>query len=498
MTTKEELEELLKECDKEKLHLCGHVQPFGALIGIRKDNYLITYVSENSELFLHVKPESLLNHPLHEALMPLTFLVDAFAKAPPKEKFSYHHLNFEHQTLDIKIFDALSHFIIECESPHFDEHKSNDTLQCGIDLLKPPFHPKELPLYYSILLKGIFETIKYDRIMLYRFHDDWSGEVIAEVKKEGFGSYLGLRFPASDIPSIARQMYLKNPFRHIADTKAANIPILSIDETTPDLTYSDIRSVSPVHIEYMNNMGMQGSFSTPIIVFGELWGLIACHNAQAKYLCVEMRQACRTLAHSFAIGISSFFTNEKLQKLDSTDRYLNIMMEKVIQASDILDGFESVENSLMQLIACDGLVIIVDDHLLNIGDVLPQESLEILDTWFCKSRSESSFETDSFLHSALRTLIHTTGITAGVLAQKTTTKAGRKIRCYWFRNELKQEIAWAGNPDKPIIENAGARKLSPRRSFEQWIEIKSGYAKAWSRLDGISAMKFSKILYRWL
>ena len=498
MRDKEELELLLKECDKEKLHLCGHVQPFGALLGLQKDNFLITYVSENSELFLHVEPKSLLNHFLHEVCLPLQLLVEAFLKNPPKEKFSYHSINFENQTLDIKIFDALSHIIIECEHPYYYEGKSNDALQCGIDLLKPPFHPKELPSYYSILVKGIFDTIKYDRIMLYRFHEDWSGEVIAEIKKEGFGSYLGLRFPASDIPSIARQMYLKNPFRHIADTKALNVPILSLDDTTPDLTYSDARSVSPVHIEYMNNMGMQGSFSTPIIVFGELWGLVACHNAQAKYICAEVRQTCRTLAHSFAIGLSSFFTNEKLQKLDSTERYLNIMMEKVIQSPDVLDGFETVEESLMQLIACDGLVIIIDDHILNIGDVLPLKSLEILDTWFCKSRSESSFETDTLLHSTLGALLPNIGITAGLLANKTTTKAGRKIRCYWFRNELKQEIAWAGNPDKPIIENAGALKLSPRRSFEQWIEIKSGYAKAWSRLDSISAMKFSKTLYRWL
>lgn len=498
MTTKEELELLLKECDKEKLHLCGHVQPFGALIGLRKDDFLVTYVSENIEPFLHVKPDFLLNHFLPEVCMPLQLLVDAFLKAPPKENFSYHNLNFENQTLDIKIFDALSHIIIECECPYYFEGKSNDALQCGIDLLKPPFHVKELPTYYSLLVKGIFDTIKYDRVMLYRFHEDWSGEVIAEATKEGFGSYLGLRFPASDIPSIARQMYLKNPFRHIADTKAVTIPIRSIDGTTPDLTYSDARSVSPVHIEYMNNMGMRGSFSTPIIVFGELWGLVACHNEDAKYICVEMRQTCRTLAHSFAIGISSFFTNEKLQKLDSTERYLNLMMEKVIQSQDLFDGFETVEDSLMKLIACDGLVIIIDDNILNIGDVLPQESLEILDIWFSRNRSENSFETDTLLHSALGALLPLRGMTAGLLANKTTTKAGRKIRCYWFRNELKQEIAWAGNPDKPIIENAGALKLSPRRSFERWIEVKSGYAKAWSRLDSISAMKFSKTLYRWL
>ena len=135
MRDKEELELLLKECDKEKLHLCGHVQPFGALLGLQKDNFLITYVSENSELFLHVKPELLLNHFLYDVCLPLQLLVEAFLKIPPKEKFSYHSVNFENQTLDIKIFDALSHIIIECEHPYYYGCKSNDALQCGIALL---------------------------------------------------------------------------------------------------------------------------------------------------------------------------------------------------------------------------------------------------------------------------------------------------------------------------------------------------------------------------
>jgi light-regulated signal transduction histidine kinase (bacteriophytochrome) len=419
-----------------------------------------------------------------------------FAKAP-KEKHAYYTHNMDEGSLSLKIFDAKEHFIIECEHIASLDSRTNDTLQCGIDLLKPPFHAMELPKYYDLLVKGIFDITQYDRVMLYKFHEDWSGEVISEAKKEGFGSYLGLRFPASDIPSIAREMYLKNPFRHIADTYDVNVPILSLDASTPDLTYSDTRSVSPVHIEYMKNMGMRGSFSTPIVIFGELWGLVACHNAQPHYLSVEVRRMCRTLAHSFAIGISSFGTNEKLQKLDSADRYLNAMMEKVAESEDVLDGLEAIESSLMQILPCDGMAIVVDETLLCIGDVLPQESLEILDVWFSNTRQENNFSTDALMHSNLSKLIVSSSI-AGILSTKTTTLKGTRIRCYWFRNELKQEIAWAGNPDKPVIENAGALKLSPRRSFERWIEVKSGYSKAWTGLDTLSAMKLNKTIYRWL
>lgn len=497
MTSKEQLEELLKECDKEKLHLCGHVQPFGALIGVRKEDLCIVYASENLDSFLHIAPSLVLGKPLSSLHSNFSTFMQTFIIKAPKEKYLYETIHTDEGSLDVKLFDAGICVVFELEHLHDHMHRNNDALQCGIDLLKPPFHYKELPHYYNVLAKGIFDTIHFDRVMLYKFHEDWSGEVISECSNEGFGSYLGLRFPASDIPSIARQMYLKNPFRFIADTNALNVPILSLDESTPDLTYSDIRSVSPVHIEYMKNMGMQASFSTPIVIFGELWGLVACHNAQPKYLGVEQRRMCYTLAHSFAIGISSFSTNEKLQKMDSTDRHLNLLMERAVSFEDIFDGLEAIETSLMQILPCDGLCIVIDNHILSIGDVLPHESLEIIDEWFCTNRQESIFSTDALMHSALGKLISQSSV-AGLLATKTHTVQGKKIRCYWFRNELKQEVAWAGNPNKPVIENAGALKLSPRRSFERWIEVKSGYAKAWSGFDNLSAMKLNKTFYRWL
>lgn len=497
MNDKEQLEALLKECDKEKLHLCGHIQPFGTLIGISKEDFSITYVSQNCETLLHVKPASILGALLTQASPPLWRCVEAFLGRVKNEPFLYEKTSLEGTMLDVKVYDAQSHIILELELMGEGANLNSEALQCGIHLLKPPSSAKELSHYYEILVKGVFDETGYDRVMLYRFGEDWSGEVISECTKEGMGSYLGLRFPASDIPSIARELYLKNSFRHIADTLSSNVPILSLDESTPDLTYSDIRSVSPVHIEYMKNMGMNASFSTPIIVFGTLWGLVACHNTEPKYLSIGEKQACRNLTHSFSIGISSFMTNEKLQKLDSTDRYLNEMMEKVVAYEDILDGFEAVEIPLMQLIACDGMSIAIDDATINIGDVLSEENFEYVDRWFIQKKSESIYATDSLPFSAVGSKINCENVT-GILAIKTLTKERRSVRCYWFRNELKQEIAWAGNPNKPVIENAGALKLSPRRSFERWIEVKSGYAKAWNSLENISAMKFNKILYRWL
>lgn len=496
MLNQSTLEELLSECDKEKLHLCGHVQSFGGLLSVNKSDFIIHHVSENIKTFLHVKPKELLGQSLDKILPFLRDAIKAFLRLEPAVKFIYQTMTHQKRTIDIKLFDAGDFIVVEFENPSCEETHNNEYTHFAMDLLKPPKMAKDIENYSHNLLKGIFETIQYDRIMLYKFHEDWSGEVTAEITKEGIGSYLGLRFPASDIPSIARQLYLKNPFRHIADTHSINVPILSFEGTELDLTYSDTRSVSPVHIEYMKNMGMQGTFSTPIIVFGELWGLIACHNAASKYLCIANRNICKSLAKSFAIGISSYLTNEKLHKLDSIDRELHVLFEKIVRLDDVLDGIEMFEEEISRIIISDGFAIIIDDKLLCIGNVPQEESLGILDRWFTKNRQESSFVANSIKHASLRDIVPYEGI-AGILAIKTIAQSGKLVRFYWFRDELKQEIAWAGNPDKPVIQSNGVQRLSPRNSFERWIEIKSGYAKEWNRLDEVIAMKVNKAIHKW-
>jgi len=173
------------------------------------------------------------------------------------------------------------------------------------------------------------------------------------------------------------------------------------------------------------------------------------------------------------------------------------LLEKIAGFEDVFDGIEAFQTELSSFVPCDGLTIVINEDLLSIGEALDEESLEQLDAWFTNNRQENNFSTHCIMQSALSKIITNSAI-AGVLATKTKTIKGNFIRCYWFRNELKQEIAWAGNPDKPVIENAGALRLSPRRSFERWIEVKSGYAKEWNRLDVVIAMKFSKTMNGWL
>jgi len=173
MTSHEKLEDLLEECNKEQLHLCGHIQPFGVLLGVSKEALLIVYASENLESLLGLKPEAVLGKKLSDIHPTLVSFAQKFLVKEGKEHFMYETIYAEEGTLDVKVFDAGEHLIFECERAEYHDHRANDALQCGIDLLKPPFHAKELPYYYDLLLKGIFEATKYDRVMLYKFHEDW-------------------------------------------------------------------------------------------------------------------------------------------------------------------------------------------------------------------------------------------------------------------------------------------------------------------------------------
>jgi len=135
--------------------------------------------------------------------------------------------------------------------------------QLQTPLLSVPYDDDELALHHELLTQAFHAITGYDRIMIYRFHSDWSGEVIAETTTEELGSYLGLHFPASDIPQVARDLYMLNPSRMIPDAKSPPVPVLSVDSVPPDLTWSDLRSVSPVHLEYLGHMGVGASFSGP-------------------------------------------------------------------------------------------------------------------------------------------------------------------------------------------------------------------------------------------
>jgi light-regulated signal transduction histidine kinase (bacteriophytochrome) len=261
-------------------------------------------------------------------------------------------------------------------------------------LLSAPQNEEELMRYHDLLLGTFREIIHFDRVMIYQFLEDWSGNVVAEATSKGIGSYLGLHFPASDIPQIARDLYLKNPSRLIQDAKADSVNILGIDKTVPDLTWSDLRSVSPVHLEYLEHMGVRTSFSVPIRLGGKLWGLVACHHLTIKTLSPDQRHSCASITNAYALGIAYYFSSQRLQALDSIDRRIDKILEALSEYEDLLEGIESSGELLTEALNAESFALVVNDDVVIIGESLDLDTMSIVDNWFMNCE-ESAYITDN-------------------------------------------------------------------------------------------------------
>lgn len=490
-------------CETEPLAFSGAIQPWGALVVINKTDTQITHVSENITDFLPwLTVEALLDAPATalQGLNPLD-LNTALARPPghrtpsllsPPQGSPLGHL-------DVRLVSTETAILLEIESCPNPRH-TGATLSAASQsqLFNMPFGAEEVLAYHQALLGTLSELLDFDRMMVYHFHDDWSGEVIAEIAKEGMGSYLGLRFPASDIPGIARALYLQNPCRTIPDARMHSVPLHSVKPADPaDLTLTDLRSVSLVHLLYLEHMGVVASFSLPIRVGGKLWGLIACHHRTPYRPSLALREQAASLTSTYAMGLSSAFANHRLQYIDSLDRRIERILETLDACEDPLDGIEENGPLLCEAVQADGFALAIGQDVVLYGQTPDLEQMDILDHYLLEQLSEGFFSTHhmaSLFPDETLLLAHV----SGTMAIKVHTQRSGWVRCYWFRREMPHSVAWAGNPNKPMQEDPGAISLSPRRSFERWVEVMSGYSAPWTNEQRMTATRFRSALLRWL
>jgi light-regulated signal transduction histidine kinase (bacteriophytochrome) len=488
-------ENLINHCEFEQLHLSGAIQSFGALLRVETKNNIITHASENLAHFSDVNPQDVIGKSIDTLGWFNTKYLDDLPHELGKTKFLSHIATGSQEQIDAMLIRGEACILIELEK---NETKTEviPVQQLQHPLLSAPLNKNDLLNYHALLLDAFRKITHFDRVMIYRFLDDWSGEVIAEATAEGIGSYLGLHFPATDIPQIARDLYLKNPSRLIQDAKADAVPILGMDESIPDLTWSDLRSVSPVHLEYLEHMGVYTSFSVPIRLSGNLWGLVACHNLTSKMISPDQRHSCISITNAYALGVAYYLSSQRLQALDSVDRRIDKILEALSEYDDLLEGIECSGELLTEALNAESFAMVVNDDVIILGESLDLDTMSIVDNWFVNNEAVT-YITDN-LSSVFADSPETLKMASGMIAIKVRSPKSNWVRFYWFRPEEPQEVTWAGNPNKPMVENAGVQRLSPRRSFEKWVEIKTGYSRPWTSEEKMTATKFRNTLMRWL
>jgi len=352
-----------------------------------------------------------------------------------------------------------------------------------------------IPALSDLAARHVRSLTGYGRVMVYQFDNSGHGRVVAESKAPDYDSYLGQSFPSSDIPAQARELYTLSPIRLIQDANYQPAPLVPdanpVTGNRNDLSFAALRSVSPVHLQYMRNMGTLASMSVSLIVKGKLWGLISCHNAEPCPVSVEKRTACEQLGQILSLCIETREDGAELQFRLDVRRIMVEMLGHLTKSADFLDNLSGVFPELLRFGRAGGVAVVVDDRILTYGDTPDDKAIRALSTWLAVHGHTELFHTNHLagVYPAASTL---TGVASGLLALPISRIHQHYL--LWFRPELVQTVEWAGNPYEKQAPPDAPTQLSPRQSFAAWRETIHGHSLPWHAAEIELAIEFRSAL----
>ncbi|HWU02901.1 MAG TPA: HWE histidine kinase domain-containing protein, partial [Novosphingobium sp.] len=327
----------------------------------------------------------------------------------------------------------------------------------------------------------------FDRVKVYRFDETGAGEVVAEARADGTDSFLGLHFPASDIPRQARRLYTENLLRIIAnvDDEPVNIyPALDPHGVPLDLSQSGMRAVSPIHIEYLRNMGVKASMSVSIVRNGELWGLFACHHYAPRALPYGTRTAAELFGEFFSATLEQMETRASLRAREVATRLHDNLMAQVAHNQSLLAAFDTFSDLIHEAIPFDGIVGFVEGEFMSRGATPDSDSFLELARWLNTTGTGACWATSALVASYPPAEAYAQEC-AGLLC----VPVSRTPRDYivLFRREYAHEVHWAGQPRKEMQSGPLGDRLTPRKSFALWKEDKRHQSRPWSAEEQTTA-----------
>ncbi|CAD5971914.1 multi-sensor signal transduction histidine kinase [Planktothrix agardhii CCAP 1459/11A] len=368
----------LTNCDREPIHIPGLIQSHGILFVLQEPQLEILQVSNNIFQILSIHPQEILGKKLKKILKPR--LIEEIQKKLAEELGTINPLKLSINTPKGKLFfDGIFHrsnglLIMELEpvtSKEFSDFWSlYHLVQTPIAKIQKTFTLNEL---CQVIVKEVRKLTGFDRVMIYQFDAEESGMVIAEDKLEELVPYLGLHYPASDIPLQARELYKLNLLRLIPDINYQPVELIPVNNPVTnqpiDLSFSVLRSVSPIHIEYLKtmDMGVGATMTISLIRNQQLWGLIACHHQSPKYIPYEIRTACELLGKVMALKLTYKEDNETLDYRIKLNSIQSKFVEAISQEDSFLDGLLKEKTNLLDLVGAQGAAIFTDENLTLIG-----------------------------------------------------------------------------------------------------------------------------------
>ena len=485
----------LNNCDREPIHVPGAIQPYGFLMTLVADDLRICQLSGNVDRWLGMKVEQLLGESIDR-------LIDAEAVAAIRALDAADGGQVAVTVAEVRTTDApvtcdltlhRSGGLVVCE---FEPHVAANPESAAEVIANPGASVTGgVEQLFDRAASEVRQLTGYDRVMVYRFDGDGHGEVIGEALDSALDPLLGHHYPATDIPRQARALYLKQMIRMIVDTDYQPAAILPTEnpmtEEPLDLGLATLRSVSPIHLQYLRNMGVTATLTISLIRDGELWGMIACHHYSAPRLVpYRTRAACRFIGELLSAQLSNVEALELARAEGALADARDPILRRIRDSESVPAGLRMTAQSLAELLAADGVAALTHAGRVCWGYVpSPGPEAEILD----RVPPRRPLIIDRLARELPSLARHTE--LSGVLALPLPASVGTYI--IWYRDDWARELKWGGDPNatlRPDLTSTDVKSLSPRRSFETWRQTVVGQSRPWSHAQINAAVELVEAL----
>ena len=472
-------------CAQEPIHIPGAIQPHGALLAALVDTGLVTHASANLSAILGCSAEAVLGQPLEQAIGEAACRVLQGVTRPdqvePRQRTCL--LPGPAGTLQLRSYRSGRYLCIDIEPMHADTQRglAVSTLQSVLEIFEGATSCREL---CELAVRGLTTITGYDRVMAYRFNKDGHGEVIAEACVAGLKPYLGQWYPAADIPPQARRQYLRQRVGAVADSSYRPVLLLTdpaSDDGAPlDLTHSALRSISPIHCEYMRNMNTAASLTIGLVHGHDLWGMLVCHHSTTRVAGPELRAVVDILGQVVSTLLGSLGQAEALTARFRRTSILRALADQLAAPAPLIDALAAAEADLLSLVDAAGAVLRLSGKVIRLGRTpSPPEAERALALLLSKAGGEVLAVDDLSLRYPDLAGCASEG--SGALLLPLSDCADDAI--LWFRPELAQTVVWGGNPAEHATSDPLTRGCSPRASFAAWKEIVTGHSAPWEEAD---------------
>ncbi len=491
----------ITNCDAEPVQTPGCIQPHGVLVVLRPGDFKIIQVSENSERWLGASADALLGKHISSVIGDAaTRQLSQFIKAESLDRNPVYAFAapIENSSviaqLDLTVHTSDGFILVEFEATCREASKHVDYYSLLKRATGRLQNAGTLAEFCKVAADEVRAVTGLDRVMVYRFQPDASGQVFAESKRDDLHSWLGHRYPADDIPRPARDIFKKIGVRPLPDSSAKPIemvPLVNPDTGRPlDMTYCALRGASIMYTEYLQNMGVAATLTMPVLRDGQLWGLIACHHYTSTMFPYPVRSSAELLGQVVSLQLKNAEQREHLEYRKQMDAIHHSLLARAAHEGG-LAAMSDGNPSLMNGIHCGGIALYHRDKWWTLGKVPSPSQLDSLAGWLL-SRPE--------MHAPARPVLATDSLKAqfadageysdsasGLLAVP-LSRGHRNLIC-WFRPEQVQTFTWAGNPyEKPTTNGPNGPRLTPRKSFDLWQEQVIGHAVPWNEFEIESAL----------